>query len=304
MISRPMKAPTEPITDIELRLLKYPVLGSPKLDGFLCSVDERGPLTSSMKPFTNRFVSQELKNPIFNGLVGELIVGDPTATDENGISIVFHNTSGPLRRFDGKPDFRFFVFDTFREGDRAYKVRWLDKQLPYHPRLVRVEQRILTCPDDVLKFEEEMILQGFEGIMIRTLDGKFKEGRCTFREMNIFKRKPFSECEAEIIDIEEQMANLNVAVKNEMGLTKRSSSKENKVPKATLGMFVLRSNLWEKSFKAAPGKGFNDAMKQEIWDNRVDYLGKTVVLQYQKYGSIDRPRMPKVIKIRPSWDID
>ncbi|MFA5396360.1 MAG: hypothetical protein WC346_10170 [Methanogenium sp.] len=304
MLKRPMKAPTEPITDEELKLIKYPVVGSPKFDGFLCNVDERGGLTSSLKPFTNRFTDRELKNPILRGLAGELIVGSPTACDENGLSQVFHNTSGPLRRFDGEPDFRFYVFDTHINGGYSYKYRWLDLEVPDHPRVIKVEQRLLHCADDVLKYEEEMVLAGYEGAMIRSLSGLYKEGRCTFKEMNIFKRKPFSECEAEIIDIEEQMANLNEAVLDERGLTKRSSSKENKAPKGTLGIFVLRSRLWERSFKAAAGKGFNDERKQEIWNNRQSYLGETVVVQYQKYGSIDRPRMPKVIKIRPSWDIE
>ena len=65
-LKRPMKAPTDPITDTELKTLSFPLVGSPKLDGFRCIVDGTG-LTSSMKPFTNRFVAETLKNPIYDG---------------------------------------------------------------------------------------------------------------------------------------------------------------------------------------------------------------------------------------------
>jgi DNA ligase-1 len=123
-IRRPMKAPTDPITDAELSSLHFPIVGSPKLDGFRCIVDERGGLTSSMKPFTNRFVASELKNLIYEGFDGEIVVGAPFKENED--DDVFHRTSGPIRRFDGEPDFKLFVFDNWHFGDRSYKDRWLN----------------------------------------------------------------------------------------------------------------------------------------------------------------------------------
>ena len=302
-LKRPMKAPTDPIKDDELKNIQYPIVGSPKLDGFRCIIDEQGALTSSMKPFTNRFVAETLKNPYFVGLDGEIVVGAPHKTDEN--DDVFHRTSGPIRRFDGEPDFKLFVFDNWKGGDFSYKERWIDSTnlLQKNPRIIVLEQRILKTTDEVIAYEQEMVELGYEGAMIRSLDGTYKEGRCTFREMNIFKRKPFEECEAVIIGVEEQMANLNEKVTNEMGLSKRSSCQINKVPKNTLGMFVLQSDLWEKEFKAGTGHGFDDKKKKEIWDNKEVYIGQIVTVKYQKYGSIDKPRMPKVIKIRPSWDL-
>ncbi len=307
-INRPMKAPTDPITDSELKSLHYPVVGSPKLDGFRCIVDETGGKTSSMKPFTNHFVSETLKNPVYKGFDGEIIIGSPFK--ENEEDDVFHRTSGPIRRFDGEPDFRLYVFDNWLFGNQSYKQRWIDTlQIPYNhskqgiPRIIALEQRILNTSDEVISFEQEMVNLGYEGAMVRSLDGKYKEGRCTLKEMNIFKRKPFEECEAEIIGVEEQMANLNEAVIDSRGLSKRSSHQANLVPKGTLGKFILQSNSFDKSFKAAPGKGFDAKKRQEIWDNKEAHIGQIVTVKYQKYGSIDAPRQPSVIKIRPSWDL-
>jgi DNA ligase-1 len=255
-----------------------------------------------MKPFTNRFVAETLKHPIYNGLDGEIIVGPPYKTDED--DDVFNRTSGPIRRFDGEPDFHLYVFDSWLGGEYSYKQRWLD--ICNHvtgERIVVLEQRLLKTPKEVMAYEEEMVNAGYEGAMLRSLDGLYKEGRCTLREQNIFKRKPFNECEAVIIGVEEAMMNLNERVINEMGLSHRASHQENKVPKNTLGKFVCQSDLWEKDFKAAPGKGFDDKRKKEIWGNKEAFIGLFATIKYQKYGSIDRPRGAKVIKLRPQWDL-
>ena len=299
-VKRPMKAPTNPITDAELQSIHYPIVGSPKLDGFRCIVDKT-PLTSSMKSFTNRFVVKELQDPTYDGLDGEIIVGSPFK--ENEEDDVFHRTSGPIRRFDGEPDFRFYVFDNWKDGDISYNNRWVEMTPINQKRIIVLEQRILLNADDVIAYEQEMVDLGYEGAMIRSLNGKYKEGRTTLNEMNIFKRKPFEECEAEIIGVEEQMANLNEAIIDERGLSRRSSHQANMVPKGTIGMFVLLSPAFGQSFKAAPGKGFDAKKRQEIWDNKEAYIGKIATVKYQKYGSIDRPRQPNVIKIRPMWDL-
>jgi len=291
-----MKAPLEIISDQQLEQLTYPMIGSPKLDGFRCTVADQ-PYTSSMKPFANHFVRKELCHPDYAGLDGEIIVGDPKDPD------VFHNTSGPVRRFEGRPDFRFYVFDSTANKNLAYYDRWLNAMPEDFGRLIVLEQRILKNPDDVLAYEQEMLETGFEGAMIRSLTGKYKEGRCTFREMNIFKRKPFVDIEAVIMGFEEAMENCNEQVISELGLSKRSHNKENMYPKGTLGSFILWAPPWKKVFRAAAGKGFTDVIKQAIWNNRNQYLGEFVTVKYQKYGSRDAPRLPSVIKLRPSWDV-
>jgi len=296
-LRRPQKAPTEVITNEQLERLTYPVVGSPKLDGFRCTTADGQAYTSSMKLFQNDFVQQELAQPFYHGLDGELIVGDPKSPD------AFHNTSGPVRRFNGKPDFKFYVFDSFKNKESIYYDRWLCNRPAEEGRIIVLEQKILRNPDDVLQYEADMLADGYEGAMIRSMTGKYKEGRCTFNEMNIFKRKPFVDIEAVIIGLEEAMENQNEKVMNELGLSKRSHKRENMIPKGTLGNFVLIHPLWKTSFRAAPGKGFTAEIKQKIWDNRQMCLGEIATVKYQKHGSRDAPRLPSVIKLRPMWDI-
>jgi DNA ligase 1 len=293
-IKRPQKAPLDPVTNEELLKLKYPLVGSPKLDGFRCIIDGV-PKTSSMKEFKNPFIREVLKAPEFQGLDGELIVGSPT--DPN----VYNNTTGPLRREWGEPDFKFYVFDNWLDGHFTYLERWLSQTSPAHSkgRIVVLEQRFLANLDDVLEYEAKMLEVGYEGIMIRSLDGRYKEGRCTFNEMNIFKRKPFAECEATIVGFVEAMENLNPLKKDEMGLGKRSSHKANKRPKGTLGAVICQCDLWPKPFNAGMGEGFTQEAKDDIWNRQEDFMGCVATVKYQAYGSIDAPRIGKVIKILP-----
>jgi len=296
MIKKPIKAPSEPITNDQLDMLSYPVVGSPKLDGFRCVVDGE-PKTSSMKPWPNIFVREELSKPMYHGFDGELLVGDPNDPD------AFHNTSGPLRQINGKPNFHFYVFDNWEGGSYSYKDRWLD-QLPENKgRIIVLKQELLHSPQEIIEFEEHMLNIGYEGAMIRSLNGLYKQGRCSFRDLNIFKRKPFVEYDAVITGYREGMRNTNESHVDEMGRNVRSSHVANKIPKGTLGSFELKADLWSNKFTAAMGEGYDDGMKQEIWNNIDSYIGQIATIKYQKYGSRDAPRIPSIIKIRPTWDL-
>ncbi len=295
-IKRPIKAPSEPITDTQLECLHYPIVGSPKLDGFRCVVKDE-PKTSSLKPWPNDFIRSELAYARYHGLDGEIVVGDPT--DPNA----YHNTSGPVRRRDGEPDFKFYVFDRWNEPSLNYADRWLDCKLEEDGRIIVLEQRLLNTPEEVLAYEKELLAIGYEGAMIRAIDGMYKQGRCSFRDLNIFKRKPFDECEATIIECIEGLQNMNEPKENELGYMRRSSHKANKVPKGTLGAFRCKSKLWASSFTVGLGEGYTAELKQEIWNRRDEYIGQIATVKYQKYGSRDAPRIPSVIKIRPDWDL-
>lgn len=287
-IKRLLKAPTEIIEDSQLHLLPFPLLGSPKIDGFRCAIVNQAAKTSSMKPQPNPFVFSELSNsPELNGLDGELVVGPP-----NDIKI-FNLSTGVLRRKYGEPDFTFYVFDRCVHPELPYDRRWLlhlSNSKLNHPRIKILQQTVLHSSTDVIKFTNQCIAANFEGAMIRTLQGKYKQNRATFNEMNIFKRKILTDAEATIIGFVEKQTNLNPKITDKMGLTKRSSCKEGKVGAETLGSFLLSSEKWKKPFNCR-GK-ITDTLAQEIWNNKEKYLGKVVTYKYQQYGSLEAPRQP------------
>ena len=297
MIKRPQKAPSKSITNEELEKLTYPVLGSFKLDGFRCVTDNAA-YTNSMKLIKNKHIQSILSLPEYASLDGELIVGAPN--DPNA----FNNTTGPLRRFEGEPNFKFYVFD-IHSWNAPYKERYKAlKNCPTFTNIVEVvEQYELNSPQEVIAFEAWCVEQGYEGAMIRNPNALYKEGRCTLKEQNIFKRKPLLDDEAVIVGFSEQMENQNEEFTNELGNSTRSSHQENKVGKGTLGSFTLRSKLWEETFDCGTGLGLTDALRQEIWNNRDAYIGKTVVYKYQAHGSLDKPRQPIFKGFRAEEDL-
>ena len=296
-IKAPMKAPSKVLEDSQLSALHYPVVGSPKLDGFRCVIDGE-PKTSSMKSWPNPYIKDYLSQSQFHGLDGEILVGLPNSID------AFHNTSGPVRRHYGEPDFKLYVFDDWTRGDEAYQVRWLDNySIPTDDRIVLLQQKILYTPEEVIAFDNEMLKIGYEGAMIRSLTGIYKDKRCSLNEQIILKRKPFVECEAQVVKVLEGKQNNNEAKMNEAGQMRRGYSAANMIPNGTFGSFVLRANPWEETFSSGLGLGFTAEDKQKVWNNREDYIGRIVTIKYQKYGSRDAPRIPSVIKIRPKWDL-
>jgi len=287
MLKRPMKAMSKEITDKQLNDLQYPMLGSPKLDGIRALVVDGVVVSATLKPFKNLYIQRCIGNEKYNGLDGELVIGDPS--DPNS----FNNTTGAVRRESGEPQFKYYVFDTFENGDKSYHERWrLNKSMEVAllPHIEIVGQTSLNTPEDVIDFESRMVSLGYEGAMIRSPSGLYKQGRTTLREQNVFKRKPTADDEAVIVGFIEQMTNNNEQTTNELGRSTRSSHKENKVPAGTLGSFEVKSNKWEKTFHV--GSGLTHAEKQEIWDNKEKYLGKVITYKYQEYGSLDAPRQP------------
>ena len=299
MLTRPQKAPSEPISDLDLESLEYPVMGSPKLDGFRCVISGGKALTSSLKPISNKFVFESLSRPEYEGLDGELIVGRPNSPN------AFANTTGPLRRLAGIPDFTFYVFDIHNMPGVKYAERNQELYQRYLnlPNIQIIKQERLASPDEVLKYESWCVSLGYEGIMVRTAAGVYKEGRCTLKEKNIFKRKPVEDDEATIVGFIEQMENLNESSINELGLNSRSSNAANKIGKSTLGAFVLSSPKWAETFMCGTGQGLTDKLRKKIWNDQSAYLGKLVTYKYQAHGSINAPRQPIFKGFRDATDM-
>ena len=87
--------------------LKYPCFVSVKLDGIRCLVIDGVAVSRNLKPIRNKHVQACIGKTEYNGLDGELIVGDPFAKD------CYRVTNSGVMSEDGEPDFSFYVFDAF-----------------------------------------------------------------------------------------------------------------------------------------------------------------------------------------------
>lgn len=299
MIKKPMKAPSTGATLQQLKDMKYPIACSAKLDGIRGVVTPDGVLSNSLKRLGNDYMQECLAYETLIGFDGELVVGLPYADPNVADDDVFNRTSGAIRRSSGEPDFKFYVFDDFSCKISTYQQRWLDNLAHYqsldsYPHIVFLEQRICHTWQEALTYEEELLAIGYEGMMPRTFSGRYKEGRATNKEATILKRKPLAQSEGVVVAIYEQMKNNNEKSKNELGNSFRTSHKDNKTGKGTLGGVTLLDPIWGGvTFNCGTIIGGTIEWRQEMYNNPELIVGKTMTYVYQELGSIDKPRQPR-----------
>lgn len=296
---RPMLA-----VDIGDKPVRFPVIASPKLDGIRCLIKDGIALSRNLKPLPNLFVQAYLSRRDFEGLDGELTVGDPW--DKNCMQAT---TSGVMSRA-GYPDFTFWVFD-----------RWDKPTVPYYQRAgagvafgldgIRVkglDNRIIDNQEQLDAYEAEQLALGYEGLILRSVDSPYKYGRSTVKEGYLLKVKRFSDGEAEVIGFEERMHNGNDATTDALGRTKRSSHAEGKTGRGDLGAFLVRD--LKTGIEFSVGTGLTDEQRKDIWlqiQNPVpgtpEILGSIVKYKSFLIGVKDAPRFPVFLAFRNPNDM-
>lgn len=287
-IFKPMLA-----TDADLAKLVFPLLASAKLDGVRAVVRDGIVYSRSNKPIPNKAV--QAKFSAYEYFDGELICGDPTSKS------CYRDTVSVVMSHDKPADYiDFYVFDHIREMQQGYGYR--NKLIGKKPgkSVLAHKQVSCECLNDVLVYEGECLDQGYEGLILRSPTAPYKMGRSTVNEGYLLKLKRFRDDEAEIIGFEERMHNGNEATTNELGRTKRSSHKAGKTGRGDLGALVLRR---KDGVTFNCGTGFDDGLRQAVWDNRSKYLGKIAKYKHFEIGAKDLPRHPVFIGWRDQRDL-
>ncbi len=314
---KPMKAPNE-LPDFSK--LRYPIIGSPKLDGIRCVVRGGAALSSTLKPIPNKHIRETLMRQALDTLDGELMVPGGT----------FQDTTSAVMGREGAPDFTWNVFDVAGSPTDPFRARFaylstIVAQLPAHLRGVvkLVPHTLIKDENELALYEQTQLALGYEGIMLRDPEGPYKFGRSTLREGWLLKVKRFEDAEAIVIGFEQMMVNENEAQTNELGRTKRSSAKAGLVPFPALGAFVLRRmgesqpcpHCLARGDGTCPeclgsgllafrcGSGMNDGQKAEFWVKRARLMGSVVKYKHQPHGAKDAPRSPVFLGIRSKEDM-
>jgi len=270
----------------------FPVLATPKLDGIRCLIQNGQAVSRNFKPIQNSYIREQMY-PLPDGLDGELILEGKK----------FNEVSSAVMSGDGEPDFRYYVFDYVSdELGKPYNERMaeLDK-LPLPSFCVKLLPKVINDLSTLLAYENKCVGEGYEGVMIRTPNSPYKCGRSTSREGYLQKIKRFTDSEAAIIDFEEREHNANEATTDLLGHTKRSSHQENMVKTGTLGALRVRDVKTQVEFKI--GTGYDDALRQEIWDNKDKYSKLLVKYKSQASGAKEAPRFPVFIGFRNENDL-
>lgn len=278
---------------VDLGRLVYPLIASPKLDGVRAVVRNGVVLSRTLKPIPNRFVQSLFKDR--EGYDGELIVGDPTSKS------VYRETVSGVMTEAGEPNVYFHIFDRTDDPASTYALRLkrMEQRIAVERALLHSYRHIQNYKD-LIHYETECLELGFEGLILRDPNGPYKFGRSTVREGWMLKLKRFVDNEYRVVGFEELLHNANEATTNELGRTKRSSHKANKVPLGTLGALILEHPI---AGRFNVGTGFDTAQRQEIWDNREKYFHRFAKIKYFAIGMKDAPRHPVFLGWRDERDM-
>ena len=286
IIRRPMLA-----GKVDLSTLKYPVLCTPKLDG-IRALKLGGKLVSrNFKEIPNRDIQRKFKD-LPEGCDGELIV------PERGFNVTSSEVMSRYGEFSGE----YFIFDIFIDDlgraimDYRYEVRMQMLETIGYDNTHLVLPVKICYERDLLTYTERCLNDGYEGVMIRSPEGPYKEGRSTTKEGYLLKLKRFEDGEAIVLDLEERMTNQNEQTRDAFGLAKRSSHQAGKEPMDMLGALVVQDITSQVRFSV--GTGFDEAQRKEIWADRESYRGKIIKYKWQEHGSVDRPRFPVFVGFR------
>lgn len=302
----------------ELDKIVYPILASPKFDGVrVVTRRGAGALCRSLLSVPNEHIRMQLE--AFVDLDGEVVVGPPTAKD------VFNRSQSGVMTAEGFPQFTFYVFDHLGMSEQPFWKRLAAIKMratSFPGYIVPVEHVTIHNEEQLLAYSQSCLDAGYEGAMLRAIDGPYKYGRSTLKQGWLLKVKNFVDAEAEIVGFEELMVNDNPPTINALGLQERSSHKENLRPGGKLGSLIAEM-VWPdtgpcedegcphfrtphshaKKVRFGIGTGFSDEQRRAYWEYRDQLKGCLVTFKYQKEGSKDAPRIPVFKGIRDRRDM-
>jgi len=268
-VKKPMLACS---TQPNLEELTYPIYASFKLDGIRCTTPNDQVLSRKLKPIPNKFIQKKLAR-MPAGFDGELMVKGN-----------FSDVSSSIMSFDGEPNFEYCVFDlcdqpvnkTF-EARQKELIEWVQAVGKYLP-IKLVEQKLCYSSSEVKAYYDLAIEQGYEGLILRSPDGLYKEGRSTLKQQWMLKLKPVEDTEATVTGFYELMRNGNEAVINNVGGQERNKQQAGFYGGNTLGGLI---GISSDGTEVEVGSGFTSAQRDAIWRNQAKYFGKSFTFKFQ-----------------------
>ena len=288
--------------DWDEQKLRFPMMAQPKIDG-VRGLNLEGKLTTRrLKPHANKFTTDFYSGDWTLGFDGEF------CADSEVSPSLCRTTSSALRTITGTPFTLWWLFDYITEQTI---------NLTYLQRYVRLIDRISRLKDDREKWdhlrivpyftvmnyveladiEKEWVSAGYEGVILRDPNGKYKQGRCTSRENNLLRIKRFEDAEAVVIAVQQGERNENEAQVNELGKTFRTTHAENMVPNGLAGSFICRDLERTKEFIVSAGE-IDHATRRAYWEDQSLIVGKTITYKHFPKGVKDKPRFPTFKCIR------
>ena len=280
---------------------KFPYIATPKIDGIRFLMVDGVAVSRTFKPIRNKHIQKLLQQYLPDGIDGELTSGD-----------TFQSSTSAVMTIEGTPDFKVWIFDyvntdwkdippyTKRLEDlELWSLKFYSQDIPFEFKFLSGGHVIYNL-EDLERVENFYLSEGYEGIMLRDPYGTYKFGRSTVNDNILLKVKRFLDAEAELISIKEKMSNQNEEDRDAFGYVKRSASLDGMIPMNTAGTLMVRD---KNGLEFGIGSGLDDKIRDEIWNNKENYIGKLVKYKYFPQGVKELPRHPVFLGFRDPEDI-
>lgn len=312
---KPQLAPND---KINLNEIQYPLLASTKLDGYRCIFYKGEMLTRSLKQVQNKQLREKYEalrkySKEHNLMIdGEIYSHELTFQELNKFFMSEDLESARSIKRYGEvltiPDHvKFYLFDCV-VNDR-FDEHFIDRNficqeiaMDFTNDIVLVEQYKVESKEEVEANFDIVIEKGFEGLILKSLNGKYKCGRGTVKEGLIYKCKPFVTIDSKIIGVVQATeVDPNVEKKiNELGCSVTSKRKQHR-------LLIEKASAFLVDYKGKELKvviAMTDVEKEEIWKNKENYIGKFVEYKFMKVGMKEEglPRHPTSIRMRYDKD--
>lgn len=271
--------------------ISYPKVAMPKHNGVRGFNQQGNLLARSLKPIKNKYCSKTFAGLSLSGVEGELVVGE--YNDEE----VFVNSQSGVNTIEGIPDVMWYAFDIYHPTKTFMERLALRDQVvkaANNPRVQLIPWIIVYNDKEMDVYAKKCLLLGYEGIVLKDPNAKYKTGRSSDKEGIFLRYCPWFKSEARIIGIEEGEVNNNESVINELGYKKKSSHKENKVGSGRGGR-VHVMDIKSKTHFRMPIPSV--ALQEAMWAHPEQYKGKIVHYKFKPPVKRDgKPRFPQLDK--------
>lgn len=306
---KPMLAPNQ---EVDLDNIQYPILASYKLDGIRCIFLKGEIVSRSLKPIQNKQLKEKLEpirryseenNLILDGEIYGLDLTFQAITKfvmtqdfEDPKSIKKHGEVLTIPE-----ELKFYCFDCITNDnldepyiDRIKQVEKAEKE--FKDIFVTVQNYWLDLPCQVDKIFNNALGNGYEGLILREIMGRYKCGRGTIKEGIIYKVKPFRTFDAVVKEITQGTVVDPKAEKkvNELGRSVTSNKKDDRLLVDKIRDFVVDYNGHELKVASS---SLTHKEREEYWEKREELIGKTIEYKGMLVGAKDVPRHPVFLRV-------
>lgn len=304
--------------DADLDRAVYPLIKQPKIDGYRgCHLNDWF-TARTLRKFNNIHATNFFSQKGFYGFDGEMAAESETHPN------LCHLTTSALNSIEGEPWLMWHIFDYVTRDtiglpyiarlqmahDRVEQLKNNAPELGAH--LQMIPWKIVNNRDELENEIEADLDAGYEGTIIRKVDGRYKEGRSTVKEGLLLRIKPYMEVDAIVHQVIEGQKNLNEATINNLGYTERSTHAENMVPNGMIGamqcvlcedVVFLGRTIHRRSdpIKVSAGK-LTHMERADYLINLNRIIGRRIKVQIFPIGIKDKPRHPTFQAFRDQAD--